>query len=135
MPSDISTRIGAWVAAYERAWRTAGTEALADLFDAHATYRTAPFENPYRGLEAISAFWERERGGHAESFAATFETVAAENDTGVVRAEVRYEGPPERVYRDLWIVTLHSRGSCTHFEEWPFWSDDSEGTFARGPER
>jgi len=133
MPPDIRKRIDEWVAGYERAWRTAGATGVADLFEPHATYRTAPFEDPYRGIDAICAFWERERDGHEESFVASFNTVAAEVDTGVVRAEVRYVGPPERLYRDLWIVTLDPRGLCTRFEEWPFWPDGSEGTFARGP--
>ncbi len=44
-----------------------------------------------------------------------------------MRAEVRYDGPPERTYRDLWIVTLDSEGLCTRFEEWPFWPDGDRG--------
>jgi hypothetical protein len=45
----------AWVELYERAWRTAGTELLAELFAPEATYQTAPFEEPFRGLPAIAA--------------------------------------------------------------------------------
>src|SRR5512138_956127 len=50
-----------WVAGYERAWRTpegpALDRALALLFTPGATYSTAPFEAPYRGLEAIAGMW------------------------------------------------------------------------------
>jgi hypothetical protein len=34
-----------WIAAYERAWRTPGTEALATIFTAEATYRQGPTGN------------------------------------------------------------------------------------------
>jgi hypothetical protein len=53
--------VQAWVALYERAWRTPGTELLAELFAAEATYQTAPFEEPFQGLSAIAAMWEAER--------------------------------------------------------------------------
>jgi hypothetical protein len=42
-----------WVAAYERLWRTPGTDALGELFAEDATYSTAPYEAPYRGLPAM----------------------------------------------------------------------------------
>ncbi len=48
-----------WIEAYERAWRTRGVEALASLFAEDATYRSAPFEEPFRGLPAIAAMWRR----------------------------------------------------------------------------
>ena len=35
--------VAAWVAAYERAWRSAGTEALTELFTTDATYQQGPF--------------------------------------------------------------------------------------------
>ena len=52
-----------WIAAYERAWRTAGTEPLADLFAEDGSYRMSPYEEPTRGLAQIAALWERERRG------------------------------------------------------------------------
>jgi hypothetical protein len=36
--------VGVWIAAYEQAWRTAGTAALRDLFTEDATYRMSPYE-------------------------------------------------------------------------------------------
>ena len=35
--------VAAWVAAYERAWRSTGTEALTELFTTDATYQQGPF--------------------------------------------------------------------------------------------
>jgi uncharacterized protein (TIGR02246 family) len=120
----------AWIAAYERAWRSPGVEALAELFAEDAVYLPAPFDEPLRGLEAIGRFWEGEREGPDEVFEVTVEPVALEGDTGVARLEVTYGDPPRRVYRDLWVVRLDQRGLCTAFEEWPFFPE--QGRVAPG---
>ncbi len=131
--------VTAWVAAYERAWRTPGgpalDQALAALFAPEATYSTAPFEQPYRGLPAIVAMWQAERRGPDEPFTLTPEIVAvdAAHRTGVVRVEVRYGGGAEQTYRDLWIVRFDGAGRCERFEEWPFWPPGTGGTYPRGP--
>jgi ketosteroid isomerase-like protein len=122
-----------WVEAYEQAWRTSGTEGLDTLFAEDATYQTAPFEDPFRGLAAISTMWEEERSDPDEAFALRSEVVAVEGDTGVVRVEVHYGEPASQTYRNLWVVRLNDEGRCTTFEEWPFWPPGSEGEFAKGP--
>lgn len=129
----IRARLQDWVTAYERAWRTHGTESLDALFSVDATYRTAPYETPFRGLEAIGKLWEAEREGPDEIFSLATEIVAVEDDTGVVRAEAHYAGPPASEYRDLWIVRFDASGRCVAFEEWPF-SPLYRGWFAPGPE-
>jgi ketosteroid isomerase-like protein len=121
-----------WIAGYERAWRSPGTDALAGLFTEDATYSTAPYENPHRGLAAIGEMWEAERLGSGEDFEMSSEIVAAEGDTGVVRVEVQYRAPKDKEYRDLWIVRLSGAALCSHFEEWPFWPPDQEGDAAAG---
>ena len=113
--------VGAWIAAYERAWRTAGTESLGALFTEDATYRMSPYEEPATGLPAIAELWEREREGPDEPFEMGSEVVAVEGGTAVVRVEVRYGGSDRLEYRDLWIVRFASDGRCREFEEWPFW--------------
>jgi ketosteroid isomerase-like protein len=123
-----------WVQAYERAWRTQGTAALGALFAEDATYRTAPFEEPFRGLSAIARMWEEARSRPDEAFELESEVVAVEGDIGVVRLEVRYGEPTPQTYRDLWIVRLDSEGRCTTFEEWPFWPSGTKGDFAPGPD-
>jgi SnoaL-like domain len=120
-----------WVARYESAWRSPGTEALAGLFTPDATYSTRPYETPHRGLAAIARMWEAERLA-GEQFDISTEIVAVESDTGVARIEVRYHRPREQEYRDLWIVRLDDSGQCFHFEEWPFWPPGSEGASAAG---
>jgi hypothetical protein len=126
-------KLSAWIADYERAWRTPGTDSLADLFAAEASYMTAPFEPPYRGLDAIAALWEGERESPDEVFTMESEIVAVEGDIGVARVEVRYGDPVVRTYRDLWIVRLDESGRCVAFEEWPFWPKGSGGSYPAGP--
>ena len=123
-----------WIAAYERAWRTPGTDALAQLFTDSATYSTAPFERPHEGLEAISEMWEAERDRPDESFEMSWKLVAVEGDRGVARVEVQYrDKEPPQQYRDLWVIHLAPDGRCEAFEEWPFWPPGSVGGHARGP--
>jgi hypothetical protein len=108
-----------WVARYERAWRSPGTGALAELYAADAAYRMSPFEEPAVGLAEIAALWEREWVGPDERFEMASEVVAVEGDTGVVRVTVSYGTGAE--YRDLWVIRLDAEGRCRAFEEWPFW--------------
>jgi hypothetical protein len=122
----------AWIDAYERAWRTEGTEPLAELFAPEAGYRTAPYENPFRGIDAIARFWEEGRDGPDEEFTMSSEVVAVERDTGVARIEVRY-GEPGGEYRDIWIVRMDDSGRCVDFEEWPFWPRGQKGGWHEGP--
>jgi ketosteroid isomerase-like protein len=117
------SQLSEWIASYERAWRTAGTDQLGELFTADATYSAGPFEPTIRGMDEIARMWEAERKGPDEPFRMTSEIVAVEGDTGVSRMEVWYDGPPALHYRDLWIVRLDDSGRCTHFEEWPFWPE------------
>ena len=113
--------LNGWIAAYERAWRTPGTETLATIFTAEATYRQGPYRKPIIGLPAIARMWEDERDGPDEVFHMTSEVVAVEGDTAVVRVEVRYGTPVGQEYRDLWIMRFAEDGRCSSFEEWPFW--------------
>jgi ketosteroid isomerase-like protein len=122
-------RVAAWIAGYERAWRTPGTEALGTLFTPHATYLQEPYGKPVTGLRAIAAMWEAERDGPGEAFTMTSEVLAVEGDTAVARIEVVYHEPP-REYRDLWIMRFTPDGRCREYEEWPFWPGKgyAEGT-------
>jgi len=112
-----------WIAAYERAWRTAGTEPLRELFAEDAIYSMGPYEEPAVGLTAIAELWERERVSPDEEFEMSREIVAVEGDTAVIRIEVQYGSPQQLEYRDLWIVHFDPDGRCRAFEEWPFWPE------------
>jgi len=119
-----------WLAGYEAAWRTPGTESLANLFTAEATYLQSPYEQPVTGLSAIQRMWEHERQGPDEVFTLTTEIIAVDGSTAVIRAEVCYAGPPRQDYRDLWVIRLGGDGRCSWFEEWPYWP--GRGYLARG---
>ena len=110
-----------WVTAYERAWRTAGTETLAAIFTADASYWQGPYQQPVIGLADIARMWEDERDGPDEVFQMDSDIVAIDGDTAVVRVEVRYGDPIVREYRDIWIIEFAEDGRCQLFEEWPFW--------------
>jgi ketosteroid isomerase-like protein len=108
-----------WIAAYERAWRSPGTDTLKDLFTEDATYSQGPYREPVVGLPAIARMWEAERDGPDEPFDMTGTVVAVDGDTAVATVEVHYHRPA-REYRDLWIMRFGPDGRCTHYEEWPY---------------
>jgi ketosteroid isomerase-like protein len=112
--------VSAWLAAYERVWRTPGVEAVAQIFTEDARYSQGPYREPRAGLAAIREMWEATRDGPDEVFAMTHEVVAVEGDTAVARVEVRYGGPDPSEYRDLWVMSFAPDGRCVSFEEWPF---------------
>jgi ketosteroid isomerase-like protein len=115
------SQVQQWVSGYERAWRTAGTMPLRELFTEDANYRMSPYEEQFAGLPAIVEMWEKEREGPDEAFSMTSEVVAVDGDTAVVPAEVSYGDPVSREYRDLWVIRFAGDGRCSSFEEWPFW--------------
>jgi hypothetical protein len=125
-------QLSSWIAAYERAWRTEGTDPVGELFSKEASYSTGPYEKPHLGIEAIKEMWQAERSSHEETFTMHSEIVAIDGDTGVVRVAVHYEEPRQQEYRDLWVVRLDEEGRCVHFEEWPFWPPGTDGAPAKG---
>jgi ketosteroid isomerase-like protein len=115
--------VSQWLAGYEAAWRTPGTDFLAGIFADDASYRQGPFEEPVVGLDAIGRLWNEERAGPDEVFTLATEILAVDGPTAVVQAEVRYGDPVRQEYRDLWVMRLGEDGRCSRFEEWPFWPE------------
>jgi ketosteroid isomerase-like protein len=112
-------QVADWIAAYERAWRTPGTDTLGQLFTEDATYRPGPYDEPAAGLPAIRRLWEAEREGPDEVFRMTSEVVAVDGATAVARLQVRYGDPVHQEWRDLWVMRFTGDGRCAAFEEWP----------------
>jgi ketosteroid isomerase-like protein len=112
--------VTAWLARYERAWRSPGTDQLAGVFADDARYLEEPYAQPRVGLAAIAQMWDTKRDGPAEAFTMTSEVVAVDGATAVVRVGVRYEKPADGQWRDLWVLRFAPDGRCAHFEEWPF---------------
>src|SRR5436190_9532241 len=65
-----------WVDGYQRAWRTAGTDGLRDLFTDDAEYLASPYDTPLVGLVAIREMWDEDRNGPDEVFTMTADVVA-----------------------------------------------------------
>ncbi|MFI0356844.1 YybH family protein [Actinomadura sp. 9N407] len=116
-----------WVAGYERAWRTSGTEPLAELFSPDVSYLPSPWAHPIVGLSRLRPWWDAERDGPDEPFTITSEIVAVDGDTAVVRIEVDYLADAPARWRDLWILRFDADGRCIRFEEWPFAPDQPDG--------
>jgi len=110
-----------WIAGYEQAWRTPGTDRLAGLFTSDAAYVHSPYDDPIAGLDGIRSNWEAERDGPDEVFTLSSEILAVEGATAVVRVQVHYGSPVRQEYRDLWVIRLDDDGRCRWFEEWPYW--------------
>jgi mannose-6-phosphate isomerase-like protein (cupin superfamily) len=125
----------AWIAGYEQAWRSPGTDLLGQLFTDDAEYLVTPYDEPVAGLAAIRAFWDEERGGSDEVFTMSAEVVAAAGGTGVAKVLVRYGEPVVHEYLDLWVVTFAADGSgrAARFEEWPFWPRHGRSPRRRDP--
>jgi SnoaL-like domain len=115
-----------WVAGYERAWRSAGTERLALLFALDVSYLPSPWGQAIVGLDQLAEFWEQERDGPDEAFTMTSEVVAVDGDVAVVRVAVDYLASGSR-WRDLWVISFASDGRCQAFEEWPFAPEPATG--------
>ena len=119
--------VSRWVESYERAWRTPGTAALAELFSPEITYVPSPWAPAVRGLDELSRFWEAGRDGPDEPFTLVHEIVAVEGTKAVVRLSVNYLGPDTTRWRDLWVLEFADDGRCTTFEEWPFAPSQPDG--------
>jgi ketosteroid isomerase-like protein len=119
-----------WVDGYERAWRSADTEALGDLFSPDASYLPSPWAAPLQGMAAIARFWDDEREGPDEPFTMAREILAVDGTTAVVRVSVDYDGQGATAaqrWRDLWVIRFDADGRCVAFEEWPFAPGQRDG--------
>jgi len=85
--------VARWIAAYEAAWRSPGTDGLAGIFTPDATYRQGPYDEPVVGLPAIARMWEAERDGPDEAFQMASEIIAVDGATAVARVQVSYGDP------------------------------------------
>ena len=119
------TTVSRWLAGYEAAWRTPGTDALDGIFTDDATYIQSPYDQPLTGLGAIKRMWEDEREDADEVFSMVTDILAVDGPTAVVRVEVRYGDPPHQEFRDLWVIRLGDDGRCSWFEEWPYWPGEA----------
>ena len=110
----------AWVAEYERAWRTGDVDGMTRLVTEDARYLVSPYAQPRVGHDEIAAFWRDDVG---RRFTVAAEPIAVEARDAVVRVEVGYLDPRPQEYRDIWILRFAGDGRVERFEEWAFWPD------------
>ncbi len=115
--------VSEWVEGYLEACRTYEPDAILALFTQDARYSTSPFDPPVLGHEAIVDYWLEDP---PEPFTCDWSIVAADNEVAVVDARYQYldaAGDVDRVYADIWFVSLDPDGRCRDFREhfmlWP----------------
>jgi ketosteroid isomerase-like protein len=117
MTDSIATHpiVTAWVQAYRKAWETNEPDDIRSLFTEDAEYLTEPYAEPWRGHEGIVASWLEDKDEPGET-SFTWELVAVEGDTGVIRAVTPYQG--RATYHNLWIIRFAEDGRASRFTEW-----------------
>ena len=110
-----STTLTAWMNGYLRAWDSNDPDDIRALFTDDAEYRTAPFDVPRVGHEAIVAGWieDQDQPGDYEF---EWSEAGLDGDLAFVEGETRYaEG---RRYANLWVIRFAEDGRVGSFTEW-----------------
>jgi len=112
-----------WLDRYEQAWRNNDGAQIADLFTEDAVYRWHPWEGPSDGAdgrEEIVQAW-LDQPDDPDDWTLDCEPLAVNGELGVARCVTRYRATargPERVYHNIWVVTLTDDGRCSEFTEY-----------------
>ena len=110
-----STTVTTWMAGYLRAWDSNEPDDIRALFTDDAEYRTAPFEPPRVGPDAIVEGWLADRdepGDHTF----TWSLAGGDDSMAFVEGETVYEGG--RRYANLWVIRFAPDGRASSFTEW-----------------
>ena len=127
-----TTRIDDWLERYRGAWATDHPAEIGRLFTDEVRYFTAPFAEPLKGIDEVTAYWL----GEAESgitWSFEYEVLASEGDLFVVRAVTRYPegtrdaGGHREVFHNLWLVTMTDDGRAREFVEYFMLAPDDAG--------
>ena len=110
------TMVKAWVEGYLQAWNSNDVEDIGRLFSEDAAYYTSPFQEPWRGREAIIQGWLG-RKDEPGTFRFRYQVLATGDDLGVVRGWTQYLNP-EREYSNIWVIRFDEQGRSTEFTEW-----------------
>ena len=87
------------------------------LFTDDAEYRTAPWRDPWRGVDEIVENW-LERRDEPDTYTFRWEVLDASPRRHFVRGETTYLGDEPSRYSNLWIVELAPDGRARGFTEW-----------------
>jgi hypothetical protein len=106
-----------WLAGYEQAWASNDPDDIRALFTDDAEYRTAPWRDPWRGVDEIVENW-LERRDEPDTYTFRWEVLDASPRRHFVRGETTYLGDEPSRYSNLWIVELAPNGRARGFTEW-----------------
>ncbi len=109
------TTLRTWMDSYLRAWTTNDRSDIAALFTEDAVYRTAPFDEPRVGHDAIIAGWvDDEDAPDAWSF--EWQPLVSSGHVVTITGETRYTSG--RHYSNLWVMRFAPDGRCMDYTEW-----------------
>jgi ketosteroid isomerase-like protein len=112
--TEPSTVTG-WMTDYLTAWDSNAPDDIRALFTDDAEYRTAPFDAPRVGIDAIIEGWiddEDQPGDHTF----TWSLAGIDGDLAFVEGDTTYaEG---RRYANLWVIRFADDGRAISFTEW-----------------
>ena len=102
-----------WLDGYERAWRSPGPTSRRSP-RTRATASGPYEERSESGCPRSAELWEAERAGPDEALHDGERRSSPSTATSpVVRVDVAYDRPPQREYRDLWLIAASPRdGRC-----------------------
>jgi hypothetical protein len=118
----MTNTVQEWMAGYDRAWESNDPDDIRALFSDDAVYYTAPFREPWQGVDAIVSGWlgrKDEPGSHEFEW---HELLQSDGVT-IVQGITRYASG--ETFSNLWILRLDDSGRATEFTEW--WMDHSYG--------
>jgi len=112
--SDSKT-VTTWMEGYLRAWDSNSSDDIRALFTDDAEYRTAPFDPPRVGADAIVEGWladQDQPGDHTF----TWHEAGIDGDTAFVEGDTTYADA--RRYLNLWVIRFADDGRANSFTEW-----------------
>jgi ketosteroid isomerase-like protein len=111
----MSERVENWMNGYRTAWESNDPEDIRALFTEGATYLTAPFREPWRGIDQIVEGWLAVRDEPGDNTFTWF-TLGEVGDRVFVQGETAYRDAEK--YSNLWVIELREDGRASSFTEW-----------------
>lgn len=100
---------------YIAAWTSNDEADIRRLFTDEAIYLTAPFDEPWVGVDAIVREWLNERDEPAD-WEFNWQPLVSSGRIFTITGETRYSGG--RTYSNLWVIGLEPDGRASSFTEW-----------------
>lgn len=112
--TDEST-VTAWMNGYLRAWGSNEPDDIRALFTDDAEYRTAPFDTPRAGVDAIVEGWLADQDQPGD-FEFSWHSAGLDGDVAFVEGDTTYSDG--RRYANLWVIRFADDGRATSYTEW-----------------